>query len=371
MNKLNAFIIAAGILCCSRLPLSALSPQEQRTQFIEICKSYLGTPYVYGGTSKRGMDCSGLIFVAAKNLCPKPLPRTAADLYSFSEKIADAEREPGDLVFFKTAGTRISHTGVYLGSGSFIHSASDGLKTGVIISSLSDSYWKKTYAGSGRIFKATGFGDQKFLSGELSAAKKQASAVKKTTAKEKSAQNQNASTAKTQEKENSTLPAFRGGGLFSIDVTASFNWNIQNDFSASAAYGGSCTALLSIGKRPVKPGISAGFRITPWLGIVQIPVCAVLSISPFFSVYTGIVLTAGTPIYETNIRQQLKSPLYPGTFGITVNTPALKISGCNVRISQDISYTLFTDADGGKLTLGSALRTGLVFSTGVRVTIPI
>ena len=64
-----------------------LSPEEQRTVFIEQCKAYLGTPYKYGGISKTGMDCSGLIFTSAKQALGIKLPRRAEDLYNATERL--------------------------------------------------------------------------------------------------------------------------------------------------------------------------------------------------------------------------------------------------------------------------------------------
>ena len=79
-----------------------------------------------------------------------PLPRTVLSLEQYAEKIPESEREPGDLVFFNTTG-RISHVGIYLGNGEFVHAASDGPRTGVIVSNLSENYWNRTYRFSARI----------------------------------------------------------------------------------------------------------------------------------------------------------------------------------------------------------------------------
>ncbi len=126
-----------------------LSPEEQRTVFIEQCKEYLGTPYKYGGISKTGMDCSGLIFTSAKQSLGIKLPRRAEDLYNATERLEKEQLQPGDFLFFKAANT-VNHAAVYLGNDEFIHAASDGPKTGVIISKLTDSYWNTTFVGCGK-----------------------------------------------------------------------------------------------------------------------------------------------------------------------------------------------------------------------------
>ena len=130
-----------------------LTPEEQRTVFIEQCKAYLGTPYKYGGISKTGMDCSGLIFTSAKQSLGIKLPRRAEDLYNATERLEKDQLQPGDFLFFKAANT-VNHAAVYLGDDEFIHAASDGPKTGVIISKMSDSYWNTTFVGCGKFLPA-------------------------------------------------------------------------------------------------------------------------------------------------------------------------------------------------------------------------
>ncbi|NLK46740.1 MAG: C40 family peptidase [Treponema sp.] len=139
------------LLCTTFLFVCAqdLTPEEQRTKFIDQCKAYLGTPYKYGGISKTGMDCSGFIYISARQALDIKLPRRAEDLYNATERLDKAQLQPGDFLFFKSANS-INHAAVYLGNDEFIHSASDGPKTGVIISKLSDSYWDSTFVGGGK-----------------------------------------------------------------------------------------------------------------------------------------------------------------------------------------------------------------------------
>lgn len=114
--------------------------------------SMIGIPYVYGGMSKSGMDCSGFVGIVYNQACNLKLPRTAHDIYLKSKKFeTTASLEPGDLVFFSASGKRISHVGIYLGENLFIHAASDGPKTGVIVSKLAERYWKRTFVGGGKV----------------------------------------------------------------------------------------------------------------------------------------------------------------------------------------------------------------------------
>ena len=126
------------------------SGSEKRNKFIACAESYKGTPYVYGGTSRSGIDCSGLIFNAAKEAGLGTLPRTAKAMCSIASRISDSQREPGDLIFFQADNT-ISHVAIFLGNNQILHSVSDGSKTGVIVSKLSENYWKNHYYSSGRI----------------------------------------------------------------------------------------------------------------------------------------------------------------------------------------------------------------------------
>lgn len=130
---------------------AADAPQSLREQLITEAKKHVGAPYRLGAMGPERFDCSGFVLYSAQNSIQRQLPRTARAIYKSVCIIADENRMPGDLVFFRTSGdAAISHVGIYLGDGQFISAASAGPKTGVIISSLQERYWKKTYAGSGR-----------------------------------------------------------------------------------------------------------------------------------------------------------------------------------------------------------------------------
>jgi cell wall-associated NlpC family hydrolase len=107
---------------------------------------FLGTPYVFGGTSGYGFDCSGYVqHVYA--LLGVHLPRTAdAQYYAGSRTVGGIKT--GDLVFFQTYEPGPSHVGIYLGHGHFAHASSSH---GVMVSSLSDSYWSARYLGAKRV----------------------------------------------------------------------------------------------------------------------------------------------------------------------------------------------------------------------------
>jgi cell wall-associated NlpC family hydrolase len=109
---------------------------------------FLGTPYVFGGTSGYGFDCSGYVQHVYAMLGVH-LPRTAdAQYYAGSRTVGGVKT--GDLVFFQTYEPGPSHVGIYLGHGHFAHASSSH---GVMVSSLSDSYWSARYLGAKRVMR--------------------------------------------------------------------------------------------------------------------------------------------------------------------------------------------------------------------------
>lgn len=114
---------------------------------IQTSMQYLGVPYVFGGTTPSGFDCSGYVrYVFAQ--AGIYLPRMADEQYEAGMPISTSELVPGDLVFFSTYTYGVSHVGIYIGEGNFIHAASN---LGVSIASLDGYYWSDCYVGARRI----------------------------------------------------------------------------------------------------------------------------------------------------------------------------------------------------------------------------
>lgn len=117
-------------------------------QLIPIAKKYIGVPYKWAGTTVSGFDCSGYInFVY--NQIGIDLPRTSSSMYQVGTKVAKDDLRVGDLIFFNTSGSGISHAGIYIGSNQFIHASTS---KGVMISNINDPYyWGSKYVGAKRI----------------------------------------------------------------------------------------------------------------------------------------------------------------------------------------------------------------------------
>ena len=110
-----------------------------------------GTPYALGGSSKRGVDCSYFTLDVMNAIYNTNLKRTAAEQYEQSEKIDWSDLKEGDLIFFKTDGSRsISHVGIYMTNNKFAHASTS---QGVTISDLSEPYWQKRLYSLGRVLK--------------------------------------------------------------------------------------------------------------------------------------------------------------------------------------------------------------------------
>ena len=117
-------------------------------QVLDEAYSYLGTPYVYGGASHSGTDCSGFTMAVFAKFGIH-LSHGAQSQYGAGRHVSEAQRKAGDLVFFSGYGTSsIQHVGIYLGGGQFIHASTS---SGVIISNIYDSYYGPHYYGACRV----------------------------------------------------------------------------------------------------------------------------------------------------------------------------------------------------------------------------
>lgn len=129
-------------------------PTTRRT-VVTVARDMLGVPYRYGGTSpSRGFDCSGLVYYSYRRAGWR-VPRVSGEQYKHTRPIPRSALRPGDLVFFRLGRRRfVSHVGIYIGKGLFIHAPSSGQR--VSIERLDDRYWRQHFVRGGRFVDTAG-----------------------------------------------------------------------------------------------------------------------------------------------------------------------------------------------------------------------
>lgn len=125
--------------------------KEQAGDLIMNAMGLIGLSYRYGGNNpNQGLDCSAFMQYIFKQSMRVSLPRTASEQFSVGSSVDRSSLQPGDMVFFRTAGpSRISHVGMYIGGDRFIHAPRTGKN--IEITSITSKYWSKTYAGARRV----------------------------------------------------------------------------------------------------------------------------------------------------------------------------------------------------------------------------
>ena len=115
---------------------------------LENVDEWYGVRYRTGGNTKTGVDCSGFTVAVYAAVYGIALPRVSREQYRISRKISTTELQEGDLVFFNTRGSGVSHVGVYLGNNKFIHAS---VSRGVMVNDIFETYYLQRYIGAGRI----------------------------------------------------------------------------------------------------------------------------------------------------------------------------------------------------------------------------
>ncbi|RKD27531.1 Cell wall-associated hydrolase, NlpC family [Caminicella sporogenes DSM 14501] len=135
---------------------TAISRSSNRitSKIIAFAKSNLGKPYIYGSSGPSSFDCSGFTSYIFKHFNIK-IPRTSKEQAKIGVKVSKANLQPGDLVFFDTSGRNngiITHVGIYIGSGKFIHASSGKRAKKVVISDLNEGFYKKKFVTARRVY---------------------------------------------------------------------------------------------------------------------------------------------------------------------------------------------------------------------------
>jgi hypothetical protein len=150
---------AAALLLASALAAAGqgADPDEAiRRRIVETAESLVGVPYVYGAESPQAFDCSGFTRYVFRKASGIELPRSARDQYGVGEGVGLGLAKPGDLLVYDTVGGAPSHVAIFLGDGRMIHAASQGTRTGVIVSKLEESYFPPRFLGVRRILGVQG-----------------------------------------------------------------------------------------------------------------------------------------------------------------------------------------------------------------------
>jgi len=127
-----------------------------RKRITEIAQGYLGIPYKYAGVTPEGFDCTGFIAFVYYEAAGMTVSRSSVGIWNSGKKIPLTQVRPGDVLVFTTVRAGASHAGIVLENGPrgviFIHSASQGSETGVIISNMNEKYYKSRFMGARNYF---------------------------------------------------------------------------------------------------------------------------------------------------------------------------------------------------------------------------
>ena len=356
-------LIVPHLCAQNAVSMSASEAAIARQKLVDYSKQFIGLPYVSGGTGPNSFDCSGLLFTISREAIGVQLPRTTKAMFNFCKEIPDDTREAGDLVFFKTTGSgEVSHVGLYIGNSQFIHAASDGPNTGVIISSLKESYWKSHYFCTRRYLPAS---NSDLLADENPA-----------TYAERIVSRNNEDSSGTQSSQSYARASSGGNGSFLssviLDASLCVDWSFFTPEYFRLNWRGIDTMIHArYAGTPLQPGIGTYIRYDAGTGIVQLPIVLSVTLNEYLRVFAGPVISFGTPSLPGDSDREIKSSFFPGILGFCFSTPSFKAGKTLISFVQDIHYTVFNETDGSALSAADSFTTGLVFATGVRVTLPL
>lgn len=364
------FFLSPGLFGAEPLAPLAAEPGEARSRVLEAAGQYLGTPYRYGGVDRRGLDCSGLVYLSFRDALGVQVPRSTLTLYIWAEKLPDSRLLPGDLVFFNTLGTGkapVSHVGIYAGEGRFIHAASEGPKTGVMFSALSEDYWRRTYVGAGRALPE---GPQKDPAPPFFA----------DTGK--------SGTGTSPENRSGELLAPRdrngtGDRVGTGDRSAAGQWllgfalaptwgGIRED--APLLRGGAMAARFAYRSGRFKRPLLLGVEIRPeWdadLGIFRLPLTLSLGVDDIIRIFAGPAFTLGNPVLSTpgGERRYDGGARWLGAVGITLAPLRFKFARGTLSVYGEFAWQAYTAAPGQGKDWIADTSAGLRISTGLSYT---
>jgi len=323
--------------------------REARSLLLTAAAQYERTPYRYGGMSKKGLDCSGFVSLSFHDALGISVPRSTDGLYSWVERIPIDKAQPGDLLFFKTTGNKISHVGILTGEKRFIHSASSGPKTGVIYSRLDEKYWSRTYAGAGRALPATGVYsgvDEGSALGDNALAENPQKDIELKFPAGKQRENT---------KEKNIMIGFAAAPTLNINFTGGV-------FVRGAA------GQIHIGTivHPFGQQMIIGAEIRPeWdiaLGVFRLPLTLSWGLSEKLRIFAGPVLSIGDTALDAS-----GGTNWLGVAGLSFAPFAVKIASTDIAPYAEIAWRSYFNNRPDR-DIGADLAAGFHFSTGLRIT---
>lgn len=129
--------------------LMDVSPKAiKNKKLYEFIEEWKGTKYQFGGLSKRGIDCSGLVYLVFRDAYDKQIPRNTSQQLEMIKRKYEGQLKEGDLVFFDYDGKKFSHVGIYLQNGYYFHASTS---KGVMVAKLRDPFTYKYFSRGGSI----------------------------------------------------------------------------------------------------------------------------------------------------------------------------------------------------------------------------
>lgn len=147
-------LLATPALYSQEIAVSGLTSEQLRQRIVQHAMTYLGVPYLYGGTSRRGVDCSGLVWTTYRAVANASLPRTVRGQAVLGARRTLDQAQPGDIMIFDTLGGP-THAGIYLGDRKVLHAAY-GVQNGVIVSGMDERYYRTRFLYARSIIAPSG-----------------------------------------------------------------------------------------------------------------------------------------------------------------------------------------------------------------------
>ena len=315
MRKMLLVLSLATAARLWAVPVELAAPKQARNLLVSAAESYRGTPYRYGGLASTGVDCSGLVYLSFRKALGISVPRTARRQYDWADPVARSALQPGDLVFFNTEGP-ISHVGIYIGDGRFVHAASEGAVTGVTVADLNEPYWRRAYAGGGRV-----------------------------------------------------LPAENLLGV-TVSLSAAPSWAFpgETDPFQGLAFAAGASVNLTVLGLSFSPGIEARAEWDRTLGVIRVPFTVSFGLGRDFRVFAGPALSFGDATMQTSLgtRNYYADGGFFGALGVAWAPLSFRMGDGKLSLFGEAAWQTYTRTAGLEPDWAADMAANLRLSTGLR-----